>query len=188
MPQSDSNKSEHWSDFLNHNHSPRGERPSSFHHPFTQGEQPITIIRTTYFGIQDNNNPIKPPVSLAKDDSVSFKPGSTELYVLIATIITIMLILGCMVYYFFFKKSRISMERNRRAKVRPISRRVVRKNTKPKAPDSPDAFTGATNNQEVSYAEIQIDPFQQPRPQPEPNPPRYEDLRETVRYAQIDIR
>lgn len=115
--------------------------------------------------------------------------GTTELYTLIGAVLIVTLILACMIYWFFCKKRSISMESNRRAKIRPISRRLVRKNTKTKALDVVETQEFNMNEQHGGYAEIQMDPMVTNNAKPsEPSAPKYEDLRNELVYAQIDIR
>lgn len=139
-----------------------------------------------------------PPLNKELGDSQSselFKLGSPELYGLIGAVTVLIIVLVCMIYYFLCKRNAISMERNRRAKVRPISRRMVRKNTKPKAPMDPETPPPTdevtVGQQHGAYAEIAIDPIKSSNNQgtcPAGQPPKYEDCNREVNYADIDVR
>lgn len=132
-------------------------------------------ISEFFFGKNNTNEPRN-----------SFELGSTEFYFLIATIVVIFILVGLLIYFFLCKKKPISMSRNRRAQVRPISRRI-RKTQSPRTATPADTVQETTTNGHRDYAEIEVSAIQPSCPAENP-PPSYADLSHEVKYAQIDIR
>lgn len=117
--------------------------------------------------------------------------GSIGFYLVILTIIIVIIILSWTAYYFCFKKKSIMMQRNRRAKVRPISRRLVRKpTTTPNAPietpsESPTSLVQISSDKPGEYAQISISPRPVEHISSEAPPPPYKDVTRDLNYVEI---